>query len=139
MFFASMAKYADFGLLMIRLVIGVMFLYYGTPMLFGGPEKWAQVGGAMSVFHINFWFNFWGFLAGFTEFFGGICLILGLFFRPACLFLIFVMIVAASMHFSKGQGLFGAGHAIEDGAVFLGLFFVGPGRYSLDAMINPFL
>ena len=93
----------------------------------------------MAVFHVRFWPAFWGFMAGLVEFFGGICLILGLFFRPVCLLLTFVMLVAVFMHLSKGEGLFGAGHAIEDGVVFLGLFFIGPGRYGLDVMLNPFL
>ena len=135
MFFASLSKHADLGLLLIRLITGCMFLYYGTPMLFGGAEKWAQVGSAMSSIGISFWPAFWGFFAGLSEFLGGICLILGLFYRLACMFLVFTMFVAVSMHLKKGDGLFGAGHAIEDSALFLGMIFVGPGKYSLDVFL----
>jgi putative oxidoreductase len=136
MLLSSLSKYADIGLLFLRVVFGCMFLFYGTPMLFGGPDKWMQVGQAMGNFGINFTPAFWGFIAGLAEFGGGICLILGLFFRPVCFFLMITMIVASRMHLAKGEGLFGAAHAIEDGVVFLSLIFIGPGKYSLDALLR---
>ena len=113
-----------------------MFIFYGSNILFGGQEKWVMVGQAVGNINIRFMPAFWGFMAGFVEFFGGVCLILGLFFRPACVFLTLTMAVAAHMHFHKGEGLFGAGHAIEDGIVFLSLIFIGPGKYSLDALLK---
>jgi putative oxidoreductase len=136
MLFSSLSKYTDLGLLFLRIVFGCMFLFYGAPMLFGGPQKWAQAGQAMGNLGINFAWGFWGFMAGLAEFGGGICLILGLFFRPACFFLMITMIVAARMHLAKGEGVFGAAHAIEDGVVFLSLIFIGPGKYSLDALLR---
>jgi putative oxidoreductase len=36
------------------------------------------------------------------------------------------------MHFGVGDGLKGAAHAIEDAVMFAGLFFIGPGKYSVD-------
>ena len=42
------------------------------------------------------------------------------------------MIVAALVHFSKGDGVNGASHAIELAIVFFGLIFIGPGKYSVD-------
>ena len=57
----------------------------------------------------------------------------GLLFRPACVALLGTMIVAAMSHLGRGQTLLQASHAIEDGIVFLGLFFTGPGAYSIDA------
>jgi len=75
-------------------------------------------------------------LAAATEFGGGLCFILGLFFRPACFFLFSVMVVAASMHLSQGDGLKVASHAIELGIVFLGFLFIGPGTCSLDAKLK---
>lgn len=136
MFCSSLSRYTDEALLVIRLVFGAMFLFYGAPMLFGGSQKWIQIGQAMGGFGINFWPAFWGFMAAFAEFVGGICLILGLFFRPMCSLMAFTMIVAVNLHLRKGDGLFGSGHAIEDGVVFLGLIFIGPGKYSLDALLG---
>ncbi len=80
---------------------------------------------------------FWGFMASFSEFIGGICIILGLFFRPVCILLTITMTIAAYGHLSRGDGLRGAAHAIEDGIVFLSLIFIGPGKYSLDELLKP--
>jgi putative oxidoreductase len=76
---------------------------------------------------------FWGFMAAMTEVFGGLFLLLGFLTRLSSGLLAFVMLVAALMHLDAGDGLKGAGHAIELGTVFLGLMFVGAGKYGLDA------
>ncbi len=131
-------KYRDIGLLILRVGIGGMFLFHGAPKIVGGPEKWEQLGMAMGTFGIHFLPVFWGFMASFAEFFGGILVILGLFFRPACILLTINMTVATSFHLNRGDGLLGASHAIEDGIVFLSLIFVGPGRYSLDQKLKPY-
>ncbi|MBI5025786.1 MAG: DoxX family protein [Nitrospirae bacterium] len=132
MILKALTKYTDIGLLILRVGIGIMFLYHGAPKLFGGPEKWEKLGMAMKYVGIDFAPVFWGFMAAFSEFFGGICIILGLFFRPACILLTITMAVAAAMHLGKGEGLKVASHAIEDGIVFLSLIFIGPGKYSID-------
>jgi len=131
MVWSELLKYADTGLLLIRLVFGCMFVYYGWPKLAGGPVSWESVGQAISAVGIRFGFVFWGFLAAAVMVFGGIFILTGILFRPACLFLLVVMVVAAAMHFRHGDGLNIVSHAIEDGIVFLGLMFIGPGRYVL--------
>ena len=50
---------------------------------------------------------------------GGIAVVLGVMFRPAALLMATTMTVAALMHLGKGDGVLGAAHAIEVGAVFL--------------------
>ncbi|KLT64693.1 DoxX family protein [Pedobacter sp. BMA] len=128
----TLGKYRNTGLLLLRLGIGVMFIIHGFPKLAGGPHGWTGLGGSMKVVGINFLPVFWGFMAAATETFGGFLLIVGLFFRPACILLVFTMIVAALVHFGKGDGLQGASHAIESGILFLSLIFIGPGKYSVD-------
>jgi len=123
-------RYRDFGLLVLRVGMGVMFIFHGWPMLIGGPEVWQKTGAAMAYTGIKAVPVLWGFMAAFSEFFGGIAVILGLFFRPACMLLAVTMAVAASMHIGKGEGLKAASHAIEAGIVFLSLIFIGPGTYS---------
>ena len=120
-------KYANIGLLIIRVGLGVMFIFHGYPKLMGGPEQWVKLGQAMEAFGISFLPGFWGFMAAFAEFFGGAFLIMGILFQPACALLLVTMIVAAAMHFDQGHGLKGASHAIEAGIVFLGLLLTGPG------------
>jgi putative oxidoreductase len=127
----------DIGLLILRLGIGLMFLIaHGGPKLMGGTEMWTQVGGAMGNFGISFAPTFWGFMASAAEGIGGLCLVLGLGTRVAAALMAFTMMVAATMHLSKGDGLAGSSHAIELGVVFLALVFLGAGRYSLDAKLR---
>jgi len=121
-------KYRNLGLLILRLGIGGMFVYHGYGKICGGPESWEKLGMALSFVGINFAPTFFGFMAAFSEFGGGICLILGLFFREACFLLLCTMIVAASMHLGKGDGMRVASHAIEAGILFLSLIFIGPGE-----------
>lgn len=121
----------DWGLLLLRVGIGLMFMYHGYPKLAGGPEKWYQLGSVMGLFGFSFYPHFWGFAASIAEFAGGICLVLGVFFRPAALVMLAVMATAASMHLKQGDGIQVASHAIEAGIVFLGLFIIGPGKYAL--------
>ena len=133
---------SDWGLLLMRIGLGIMFIWHGYGKMFGGPEMWKSLGMAMSAWGITFAPVFWGFMASFAEFFGGIFLLLGLAFRPYCVLLVINMAVAASMHLAKGQGLSVASHAVELGIVFLGLALIGSGRLSLDALccggrVNP--
>ena len=125
-------RFRDFGILLLRLGIGTMFLFHGWPLISGGPEKWQFLGKAMQNLGINFGFTFWGFMAAFSEFGGAILLIFGFLFRPAAFLLLITMIVATVFHFHKGDPFSVASHAIELGIVFLSLIFIGPGKYSVD-------
>ena len=121
----------DIGLLIMRVGIGIMFMYHGWPKLMGGVVTWEKIGAAVGNFGITVYPVVFGFLAALSESLGGLILILGIFFRPACFFLLTVMVVAATMHLKSGDGLNVASHAIELGVVFLSLIFIGPGVYSL--------
>ena len=129
-------KHRHIGLLILRIGLGLMFVFHGAPKLFGGAEKWGQIGMAMASLGIGFMPAFWGFMAAISEFFGGICLILGIVFRPACILLTITMLVATISHLGRGDGLSGASHAIEAGIVFLSLILIGAGKYSLDEKLQ---
>ncbi len=124
----------DFGLLIIRVGIGLMFMLHGYPKLTGGAEMWTQIGSAMSNVGINFGHTIFGGLAAIAEFGGGLCILLGIFYRPALCSLLFTMIIAAVMHISAGDGIMGASHAIESAIVFVGLFVAGAGSYTLFSL-----
>lgn len=126
------SRFRNIGLIILRIGLGVMFILHGYPKMFGGPEMWAEVGTAAQYVGLDFAPMFFGFLAGVIEFFGGIFLILGLFFSPSVIFLMIVMIVATFKHLKTGDGFAYYSHSIEMGIVFLSLFFMGPGKYSLD-------
>jgi putative oxidoreductase len=130
-------KRIDLGLLVLRVGVGAMYaVVHGWPKLSGGPERWKKLGGAMEPFGIDFAPTAWGFLAMAAELGGGALLVLGLFTRPAAAAILCTMIVAATRHLSRGDGIGEASHAIELGVVMAALLFLGPGRHSLDARLR---
>ena len=129
---SKLGKYNNFGLLLMRAGLGAMMIVHGFPKLAKGPELWEKIGGAMVTFGLDFLPAFWGFMAAFSEGVGGLLVIIGLFFRPACALIIITMIVAAASHFAKGDGIMGASHAIETGIAFIGLLILGPGKHAID-------
>ena len=135
MIWNNLYKYRDLGLLIFRLGFGLGFLFFhGWGKLMGGPEQWTGLGGAMSVFGIHFGHTFFGFMAAFTESVGGILIAAGLFYRPIMVLLAFTMIVATARNFITGQG--SPAHAFKNIFVLLGLMPLGPGKYSIDAIMT---
>lgn len=77
-------------------------------------------------------------MAAVTEFVGGILLILGFFHRIAALLLTFTMATAVMFHISAGDPFMAAGqpnvaYALEMGIIFLGMFFIGARKWSVDS------
>lgn len=129
-------KYRDFGLLFIRIGIGVAFVFtYGLMKIQAGPQMWAMLGSTMSNIGIAFGHTAFGFVAAATEFFGGILLILGLFTRTTSLFMAFTMLMASITHLSMLDPWSKVMHPMELFAVFMGLVFLGAGKYSLNYLI----
>lgn len=122
----------DYGLLFIRIGLGVMFLWHGYPKITGGPDGWKELGESMKYLGINFFPLLWGFLGAISEFLGALLLIAGFRFGLACFVLAATMFVAVVSHFGAGDGMFGASNAIEDAIVFVGLVLTGPGKISVD-------
>lgn len=129
----GLGRHVDAGLLLLRVGVGLSYIGYGYPKLVGGPQMWEQLGQAMNYVGLGFAHTAWGFVASLSEFFGGIGLVLGAFFRVATFFLVSTMAVATIQHFGRGDGYRGgAYHSIELGLVCLSLFLMGSGKYSLD-------
>ena len=134
MIWQSLERYRDHGLLIARLGFGLgFFFYHGLSKLVEGPERWTRVGGAMSSVGIDFGHTFFGFMAAFSEGVGGLLIAAGLFFRPVCVLLCITMAVAATNHYVTGRG--NPAHAVKNAFIALGLIFIGPGRFSLDALL----
>ncbi|QDR81707.1 DoxX [Sporomusa termitida] len=132
MMLSNWDRHRDIGILILRVGIGLMFVFHGWPKISGGVETWNKLGLAMQHLGLGFAPVFWGFLAAAAEFFGGMLIAAGLLTRLAAMALAFNMFVAVVLKFSTGAGLSGASHALEVGIVFLSLIFIGPGRYSVD-------
>lgn len=129
-------RHKDIGLLILRIGIGISFIFvHGLPKMMGGPQQWEKLGGSMTNLGITFAPLFWGFMAAITEFGGGLLLLVGLFTRSTSVFLAFTMLVAAMRHLTAMDPWGRVFHPIEIMVVFIALIFLGAGKYSIDAMI----
>jgi putative oxidoreductase len=124
----------DLGLLLMRLMLAVVFLFHGSMKLFG----WFGGGGlaGMAEFNAEIGLPFpmaGAILAGMAEFMGALALLAGLAVRWAVLPLIFMMLLAS---FTAHRGAFWvADNGMEFTltlAVFLAaLGIMGPGRFTV--------
>jgi len=130
-----MDAYRDLGLLILRLGFGLSFFWYhGYPKLTGGPETWERIGSAVSNVGITFGHPAWGLAAALSEGVGGALFAAGLFFRPVCLAMLTVMIMATLDQL--GRPMPAPEHALKNAFVLGGMFLVGPGRYTLSALLT---
>jgi len=123
----------DFGLLVLRVVVGLAFVYYGWTKIMAGQAKWEGVGSAMALFGVTQGHLYWGLAAALVEFLGGIALVLGLFVRFAAFLLFPVMVVATvlrsrALDFSAGDSVSETFYPAALAAVMVALFFHGGGR-----------
>ena len=127
-------KHRDYGLLILRIGIGLMFVVvHGFPKVAGGSQTWEGLGKSMAVFGIEFAPTFWGFMATVSEFLGGMCLITGILFRPACALMTFTMFMAVMANFRGGYGL--ASQPLELCILFLSLIFTGAGNLTIPKLL----
>ena len=128
-------KDRDLGLLIGRIALGILYVLHGFPKYLGGVQVWTYLGSQTEKLGIG-WdalYPVLGFMAATAETVGGVCLLLGFFFRTACFFLVGTMLVAFVSHFPvEGNWLIEAGWPLEMAVVFTMLLFVGPGKYALN-------
>lgn len=129
----------NIGLLLLRLVIGLLFVGHGAQKLFGwfggyglnGTGGWFESigmkpGVTMALF------------AGLAELIGGILFTLGL-LTPLAAVLIAGTMLTAIMKVHAPNGLWATSNGYEYNltllAVAIGIALIGPGEYALDAFL----
>jgi len=125
----------DWGTLVLRLGIGIMFMAHGLQKalgMFGGPGikgfagMLASMGFAPAIF--------WAYVGAYAELLGGLFLLLGLQTRiSAGLLFIFIVIAAVKVHIAKGFFLSNGGfeYTFVIAAACLALVFLGSGKFSI--------
>ncbi|NKE05792.1 MULTISPECIES: DoxX family protein [Mesobacillus] len=129
----------DLGLLIIRLVIGILFIGHGAQKLFGwfggyglkGTGGWFESigmrpGVTMALF------------AGLAELIGGILLGAG-FLTPLAALMIAGTMLMAIVKVHAPNGLWSTANGYEYNltliSVAIGLALIGPGKYAIDAIL----
>jgi putative oxidoreductase len=140
LFFSGNAINTDFGLLIIRLIIGVLMSLYGY-------EKYSHFNEMAAS---DFWMknvSFFGMsskialgLTIFAELVCSLFLILGLFSRFSLFVLMFCMgyiflVVFPMSILNQGQNGMEFNPAFVYFTIYLGLLFTGVGKYSLDSKL----
>jgi len=130
----------DLGLLILRTLVGLLFVGHGAQKLFGlfGGHGLRGTGGWLESLGLRPG-RFWAALAGGAEFFGGLLLALGLVTPLAGAAIAAPMLVAiGTVH--RGHGLWATNGGYEYPLVLLTLALVlglvGPGRYALDSILG---
>jgi putative oxidoreductase len=130
----------DFALLILRLFIGPCFVVHalgklgivGSGTLDGFAAWLADLGVPFAGIQAR--------MAMLSELVGGALLAAGLFTRPACIVLIFTMLVAGVVG-HRGAGYLitndppGAEYTINLAVICAAVLIAGPGSFSLDAML----
>ncbi|MFN7676469.1 DoxX family protein [Flavobacterium sp.] len=127
----------DLGLLLIRVIIGTLMAFIGYEKLIHFDELVVDEFWAKNVSFLGMTGGVPLFLTIFAEFFCSLFLILGLFTRFSlfvlmfCMGYIFMVIFPMSI-VDKGENGYHFNDAFVYFIIYLGLFFTGPGKYSLD-------
>jgi putative oxidoreductase len=129
----------NIGLLIIRLVIGLLFVGHGAQKLFGwfGGYGLKGTGGWLESLGMKPGVTM-AMLAGLAEFIGGILLALGL-LTPLAGIMIAGTMVMAIVKVHGQNGIWATSNGYEYNltliAVAIGLALIGPGQYALDSFL----
>ena len=132
-------SFSRFSYPIIRICAGLFAMPHGAQKLFGmyggsaqGTAKFFAKIGIEPALPLVY-------ATGAVEFFGGLCLVLGLFTRPAAAAMGVLMAVAIfKVHLSSGYfwNKGGYEYPLFWGLICLAILFKGGGKYSLDAKIG---
>ncbi len=125
-------KYKSCAILLLRIAVGVVFVYHGW-MKVGDMNATVAMFGSMGIS------SFWTYIVAYTELLGGLALIVGFNTRIAAALGLIVMLVAImKVHWANGFNSMHGGYeyAFVLCLNFIALMMVGGGRHSVDSMYD---
>jgi len=127
-------KLSDVGVLVLRVVLALVILYYGSQKMLG-TSGGAGLSGTLSAFKKDHFPEWLTMLAIISEFCGGIAVLIGLFTRLAAFGIACTMAVASWSNYSGAHEIKAAHLPLALFGLAAGLIFLGSGAYSLDAVL----
>lgn len=121
------------ALLVMRLALGVIILVHGSQKVFGGLPHHAQFVASLGM---PAWL---GYVSAFTEFLGGILILVGLFTRAAAFAVCINLSVAIwKVHWHNGLLAAHGGYELPLALATLafGLIFLGAGPIAIDHVLR---
>jgi len=134
----STFRQPDLGLFIVRISVGLVFLYAGYSKFMAGENTLNAIGANIKYLGLDVGTNnlstlFFGVLAAAVEAAGGLMLVIGFFTRISSFLLVITMLVATLLKLDTSvPELAEFGFPMIMGLVCLGLLFTGPGRYALQ-------
>lgn len=133
---AGLYSLSEWGYPLVRFVAGAFFMPHGAQKLFGGnisavADSFAQLGLEPALLL--------AYLAGVTEFFGGLLVAIGLLTRPAAAATAILLLVALiEVHLAHGYFWTSGGfeYPLMWLLIMVSIFFRGGGRHSVDRAIG---
>jgi len=125
------APLANGGLTLLRVFAGLALAFGHGIRKFPPSEKFIESVGDLG-FPLP---TLFAWTATCSEFFCGLLLALGLLTRPAALFILFTMMVAAFLRHA-GEPFSERELAFVYGSIALAFLFIGSGRYGMDALLR---
>jgi uncharacterized membrane protein YphA (DoxX/SURF4 family) len=119
----------------MRLGLAAVLLIHSLPKLLGGSHAWQGLGTMLGFINVGVSASILGIAILLIEALGAVSLLTGFFFRITCIVLFILFGLYFYNYFSIGYQtlmLWSSGIA----AVFLGLFFIGPGRYAFAVRLE---
>jgi putative oxidoreductase len=134
---SSLSNYRDGALLFLRVGLGVFYIWLrGWSRLVGGKAgavaAWTDAGHAMKDVGIAFAPVAWGFMGAMASTLAVALVIVGFWFRPACLYIFLTLAVILAIGFETGSTPGKLSTAIQLAILVFSLIFIGPGKYSVD-------
>jgi len=125
----------NWAVLILRLALGTIFILHGAQKAFGmfagpGIEGFSKMLSGLGFQPAIFW----AYLAAYTEFFGGLLIVLGIFTRFASAAILILLIAAAlTVHLKNGFFLQNGGieYIFVLAGISIALILIGPGKFSI--------